>query len=113
LADSFLAFLRRIFWQNGLPKVSGGVLATIWSLEQAIRTNPGGVGPPIQIMTLEKVSGDWKVKELEEADFAEHGQAIADAEGVLAKYRDYLKPSGDDVAPPGPTFETSSTSPRN
>jgi proteasome beta subunit len=102
LADSFLAFLRRIFWQSGLPKVSEGVLATVWSLEQAIRTNPGGVGPPIQIMTLEKADGDWKVKELAESDFAEHRQAIADAESVFAKYRDYLTPTQGEGVPPAP-----------
>jgi 20S proteasome alpha/beta subunit len=103
LADSFLAFLRRIFWQNGLPKVSEGVLATVWSLEQAIRTNPGGVGPPIQVVTLEKVGADWKVKELTESDFAEHRQAIADAEGILAKYRDFLKPAQGESVPPSPS----------
>lgn len=106
LADPFLAFLRRIFWQNGLPKVSEGVLATVWSLEQAIRTNPGGVGPPIQIMTLEKVGGDWKVRELVKSDFEEHRQAIADAESVLAKYRDYLKPAQGEGEPPTPGAAT-------
>jgi 20S proteasome alpha/beta subunit len=73
LADPFLAFLRRIFWSGRLPHVSEGVLATVWSLEQAIRTNPGGVGHPIQVMTLEKnTTGDWTVRELGAADFEEH-----------------------------------------
>jgi hypothetical protein len=64
----------------------------VWSLEQAIRTNPGGVGHPVQVMTLEKATGgDWMVRELIETDFSEHLQAIADAEAVLAKYRDFLK----------------------
>jgi len=104
LADPFLAFLRRIFWSNRLPKVSDGVLATVWCLKQAILTNPGGVGEPIQIMTLEKdLHGDFKVRELPETEFAEHGQAIADAESVLAKYRDYLQPaSAGEEAPPNP-----------
>jgi Proteasome subunit len=103
LADPFLAFLRRIFWPNRLPKVSEGVLATLWSLQQAIRTNPGGVGPPIQIMTLEKqVQGEFNARELPETDFAEHEQAIADAEVVLAKYRDYLQPAREAEEPPSP-----------
>jgi hypothetical protein len=76
----------------------------VWSLEQAIRTNPGGVGHPVQVMTLEKATGgDWMVRELIETDFSEHLQAIADAEAVLAKYRDFLKPSAADASPPGPS----------
>ena len=102
LADSFLAFIRRIFWPDHHPKVSDGVLATVWSLQQAIRTNPGGVGGAIQVMTLEKnAAGDWKVKELGESDFAEHQQAIKDAERALADYRNHLKPV-EGEAPPQP-----------
>ena len=103
LADSFLAFLRRIFWSDHPPRVNEGVLATLWSLEQAIRTNPGGVGHPIQIMTLEKVDGEWKVRELGQSDLGEHQQAIADAERVFAKFRDFVKPSESESAPPEPS----------
>jgi Proteasome subunit len=105
LADSFLAFLRRIFWANRLPRVSEGVLATVWCLEQAIRTNPGGVGQPIQVITLEKTPTDWAVRELAGTDFEEHLQAIQDAESILAKYSGFLKPMGDDDSPPGPELE--------
>jgi len=54
-------------------------------------------------MTPEKnKSGDWEVSELTEEDFEEHKQAIQDAESVLAKYSDFLKPSDDESPPPGP-----------
>ncbi len=32
LGDMFLAFLRRIFWKDHRPKVTEGVLATVWAL---------------------------------------------------------------------------------
>jgi 20S proteasome alpha/beta subunit len=104
LADPFLAFLRRIFWSNRLPKVSEGVLATIWCINQAILTNPGGVGEPIQIITLEKdQKSEFKVRELPESEFAEHEQAIADAESALAKYREHMQPTkGTAEIPPNP-----------
>jgi predicted proteasome-type protease len=103
LADPFLAFLRRIFWSDRQPKVSEGVLATLWSLKQAIRTNPGGVGDPIQIMTLERdEKGDFKIRELAEADLAEHEQAIAGAESALRGYRENMQPRGAVVGEEGP-----------
>jgi 20S proteasome alpha/beta subunit len=102
LADPFLAFLRRVFWPTRMPKVTEGVLATVWSLDQAIRTNPGGVGNPIQVMTLEKDGADWKVKELGETDFSEHRQAISTAESALAEFRTSFKPAPGDTEPPKP-----------
>ena len=100
LGDMFLAFLRRIFWKDHKPKITEGVLATVWALTQAIETNTGGLSLPIQIMTLQKTSGDWKVEELAEGDLAEHHQAIADAERTLGDYRTYLNPAKPGTPPP-------------
>jgi 20S proteasome alpha/beta subunit len=102
LGDMFLAFLRRIFWKDHRPKVTEGVLATVWALTQAIKTNTGGVSDPIQVMTLEKVNGDWKVEELAEDDLSEHYQAIKDAERTLTDYRTYLNPEKPGTPPPEP-----------
>lgn len=87
LADPFLAFLRRIFWPGKLPLLSDGILATLWTLEQAIRTNTGGVSDPIQIMTLSKVNSKWTAVELTTEDLGEHRQNISDAERALANYK--------------------------
>ena len=90
LADPFLAFLRRIFWPDGLPLLSDGILAALWTLEQAVLTNTGGVSRPIQILTLSKNKATeykWTVRELANEDLAEHYQNIADAERALANYR--------------------------
>jgi Proteasome subunit len=100
LGDMFLAFLRRIFWKEHRPRVTDGVLATVWALTQAIKTNTGGVSDPIQVMTLEKANGDWKVEELAANDLSEHYQAITDAERTLGNYRVYLNPENPSPPPP-------------
>jgi 20S proteasome alpha/beta subunit len=87
LADPFLAFLKRIFWPNAPPLLSDGILATLWTLQQAIRTNTGGVSHPIQIMTLSKIANKWAVRELAPGDLEEHEQNISDAEQALANYK--------------------------
>ncbi|HUO32595.1 MAG TPA: hypothetical protein VMU80_25505 [Bryobacteraceae bacterium] len=104
-ADPFLAFLRRIFWTNGQPSVADGVFATIWCLDQAIRTNPGGVGDPIQVMTLEKITGNWAARELSALDFEEHRQNIAEAEQALANYKKEQTTGGKSAPPPPPEPE--------
>src|SRR5262249_33715198 len=63
IADPFLAFLRRVFWPNELPTLADGVLAAIWTVRHAIDTNPGGVGEPIQIITICPKDRDWHAKE--------------------------------------------------
>ncbi|MGC1910681.1 MAG: hypothetical protein WA660_02505, partial [Candidatus Acidiferrales bacterium] len=105
LGDMFLAFLRRIFWKDHRPKVTEGVLATVWALTQAINTNTGGVSDPIQLMTLEKSNGDWQVKELSEDDLSEHRQAINEAERLLGDFRAHMNPASSDTDPPKPESE--------
>ncbi|MGC9971908.1 MAG: hypothetical protein ABSE56_15105 [Bryobacteraceae bacterium] len=87
LSDPFLAFLRRLFWPQSLPSLAEGTFAVLWSLEQAIRTTPGGVSKPIQMMTLSRHEAKWRVNELTEAELAEHYQNISDAEEALSNYR--------------------------
>lgn len=97
LADPFLAFLRRIFWEKRLPSVSEGVFATLWTLRQAIQTTPGGVAEPIQIIEMK----DGKARELAEDEFREHDEAIEAAEKSLRDYREHMKsPATEEVPPP-------------
>jgi ATP-dependent protease HslVU (ClpYQ) peptidase subunit len=86
-ADPFLAFLKRIFWPNGPPLLADGILAVLWTLEQAIRTNTSGLAHPIQILTLSKSGKQWTIVELGDAELEEHRQNIADAEQALANYK--------------------------
>jgi hypothetical protein len=54
IADPFLAFLRRVLWNDGIPTLSVGILSAVWTLRHAIQTCPGGVSDPMQIVTITK-----------------------------------------------------------
>lgn len=98
LADPFLAFLRHVFWKDSLPNVAKGIFATLWSLEHAIRTNPGGVAEPMQLMILSKDEQDrCSVTEFAEEELEEHREAVREAESYLARFG---REQGD--APPEP-----------
>jgi 20S proteasome alpha/beta subunit len=86
LADPFLAFLRAIFWKQAQPSTSDGIFATVWALLHAIRTNPGGVAEPIQLMTLENSDGNYILKEIDEEDLQETRQAVTEAEEYLSHF---------------------------
>lgn len=85
IADPFLAFLRRIYWNDRLPTIDEGIFTTVWTLRHAIETNPGGVGDPKQIVTFTR-EGDnvWRAKELPEEKIDESLQSIESVEQRLA-----------------------------
>jgi len=87
IADPFLAFLRRIFWPVKVPSLVSGIFATVWTLEHAIKTNPGGVANPKQIVTLQKTNGNWQARELPNEELEEHIEASARAERHLADFQ--------------------------
>ncbi len=102
IADPFLALLRRVCWPGRLPSLQEGVLAACWTLDHAIKTHPGGVAEPMQIVTLQ---AGGKARELADVDLAEHRQAIEGAEGALTTYMTglYAAPTTNEVpAPPKP-----------
>lgn len=86
-ADPFLAFIRKVFWPASLPTLEMGIFSTLWTLQHAIETNPGGVADPTQIMVLEKDSKDFEAREMEDAELEEHFEAISAAESTLRDFR--------------------------
>ena len=98
-ADPFLAFIRKIFWRDRLPTLVEGIFSVLWTLEHAIYTTPGGVAEPKQIVALGK---DCKVRELSDEDLEEHYQAIGEAEGALAGFRDSMKKPSKELKIPEP-----------
>jgi 20S proteasome alpha/beta subunit len=105
IADTFLAFLRKVFWPQRPPELAEGLLAAVWTLRRAIETTPGGVGDPIQITTLCREGKSWVARERREEEWQEHLQDIQDAEGVLRDFRRHLQPKdseGKPTAPPPP-----------
>ena len=93
IADPFLAFLRRIFWPNEdeLPSLEEGILTVLWTLEHAIRTHPGGVSDPKQIITIKKENNKYKIYEFQEKELEEHLEGIYDIEKYLSEYPSKLK----------------------
>ena len=86
IADPFLAFLRRIFWNDRLPSQSEGVFAGLWTLQHAIQTSPGGVSEPIQIVVLKRgKKTELEARELTESELEEHSVAIAHIEENLGQ----------------------------
>jgi 20S proteasome alpha/beta subunit len=86
-ADPFLAFIRQVFWKNSPPTISQGIFATVWSLVHAIRTDPGGVAEPIQLMTLTRgTKGRSIVKDFDDAELEEHRQAVKEAEDHVSRF---------------------------
>jgi 20S proteasome alpha/beta subunit len=105
IADPFLAFIRRVFWNDQAPAtVKDGVFGAVWAIQHTIQTNPGGVGPPIQIITYSKVrernADVWKIQELPEADNLERLQDIKTLEKEIAALQ--AKTGGAGVTSPVP-----------
>ncbi len=100
-ADQFLAFIRRVLWKDRLPNVADGRLAATWTLTHAIKTSPGGVADPIQLMVLE---GE-EVTEVSGPDLDTHKQFVQEIEDHLAEIPEKLQGSDDDVAPLPPPAE--------
>ncbi len=95
IADPFLAFLRRLFWPNSLPTLNDGIFTTAWTLYHAIKTHPGGVSDPMQIVILEKAQNYsarnptnqmWKARELQETELYEHMESIKAHEKELIDF---------------------------
>lgn len=100
-ADTFLAFIRRIFWPSGLPSLTDGQVATIWTLDEVIKSTPGGIGGEVKVVVLKKsAKGHWKCEFLSDEEMDTHRRMIADVEnGMLEAMRPKLE------APPTPIPE--------
>lgn len=88
IADPFLAFIRRIFWPDKSPTIGDGIFAAVWTARHAIQTAPGGIGDPIQIITIKQSQGNWCANELAPQELQEHEEAVRAAEVALSRFRD-------------------------
>jgi len=100
VAEPFLSFLSRVFWDQKQPTVSQGIFAIVWTLDYAIRCGTYGLGNPKQLVTfLKQSSGKYETHEIEDSELMEHMQAIDSIEKYLAKY----PPRPAEAAEPAPT----------
>lgn len=86
IADPFLAFLKRVLWKNKAPTLALGVLSTIWTLDHAIETNPGGVAGPLHVVTMAlNESSEPVIVQLQDAVIDDHRQQLEDAEAKIGE----------------------------
>ncbi len=88
ITDPFLGFIRRVFWSSGPPSTSEGVFAVLWTLQQAIELNPGGVGGNAVVGVLSKAAdGKLSARQLTQDELSEQKDAIDAAEQQLRAFR--------------------------
>jgi hypothetical protein len=86
ITDPFLALMREVFWNSGLPSVQDATFAVTWTLDHAVKINPGGINDPVRIAVLEKQAGKLRARLLDEADLEEHRQNIGQAKDRLRTF---------------------------
>src|SRR6185503_18010249 len=90
LAEPFVSFVARTFWQSKMPDVQSAIFGVHWALAHTIRCAPGGVGDPIVISTLTKKNKGWCAELLSEEVLGEQAQHMAAIEDVIANYKEKL-----------------------
>lgn len=90
LAEPFVSFVSRTFWNAQPPDVQSGVFGVHWALAHTIKCAPGGVGDPIAIATLTKGPKGWKAELLSEEVLGEQKEHIAAIEERIAAYKDEM-----------------------
>jgi 20S proteasome alpha/beta subunit len=99
ITDPFLAFIREIFWKDGLPSVNQATFAVTWILDHAIRINAGGVNGPIRIAVLETKGEHLEARSLSDTDLDEAKQNVDDIKKYLGEYQLKGKPTESLVVP--------------
>lgn len=103
ITDTFLAFIRGVFWQGGLPTVQEAMFAVVWTLDHAVEINPGGVNAPLLLATLSKNDKhQWTTQIFDDDALGEHRQNIAEAKKALRNYRIAHQPEDARDVPQGP-----------
>lgn len=87
-ADPFLAFVKRILWNDEAPNSTRlGIFGVLWTLQHVSKVSPGlGVGEPHWIVVLERQGAGWTATKLRKGELLEHRQAIVEAEDALRRF---------------------------
>lgn len=87
-ADPFLAFIKRILWNDRAPSSTRvAIFGVLWTLQHVSTVSAGlGVGEPHRIAVLEKRGTAWIANLLGEGELSEHRQAIIEAEDALRAF---------------------------
>lgn len=75
--DPFLGFIEGVFWKSRQPTLLDGIFATVWTLQHAIKLSPGGVGGPMEVVTLENTGKKgWKARKLSADELGTYTEAV-------------------------------------
>jgi hypothetical protein len=101
IADSYLVFMRDVFWKTGMPVLKQGVFAAAWVMRQSIRVAPGFIREPIDIAVLQ---GD-QAKKIDDDEMKLHMSVADQATEWFGKFDPAnlpAAPAGDTIPPPMP-----------
>lgn len=96
ITDPFLAFMREVFWKDGLPNTAEGIFAVTWVLDHAVNVNPGGVNGPIRVAVLERGRRGLEARVMSDEELAPHRENV---QGMKDHLRDYTKKFRPEAAP--------------
>lgn len=93
-ADPFLAFVKRIFWDDVAPNtIAAGLFCVLWTLDHVSRVNAGlGVGGRPNVAVLRRNDQTWIAERLSDEFLFEQMQAIPEVEDRLRSFSDQLDP---------------------
>lgn len=101
IADPFVGFTRRLFWDSRVPSLAEGTFSVLWTLRHVIDANGMGLSRPFQVATLESTEAGWRARELLEEEQKEHEDRIDEAESVLRSWSAGVHGgSGTSASPP-------------
>jgi len=87
LADTFLAFIRSIFWEEKeLPSFQMSIFSLIWTLDFCTKIAPGYVCGPFQVIELREKSGNCVAREIPNEELEEHYESI---NSLLTRFKEY------------------------
>jgi hypothetical protein len=92
ITDTFLAFMRDIFWKDGPPGIADGIFSVLWTLEMAIQINPGGVNGPVRIAVMSGTKGNLTAKLLTDDDLAETREWLGEMKASMRRIRGFHTP---------------------
>lgn len=103
ITDPFLAFFKKLFWQDGPPDLGDGKFATAWALEHICDINAGGISGPIHISVLENAGkGQYNARKLPDDELAEHFDIVDNSKEYFSNFKEVVRGQGTDSKPPKP-----------
>lgn len=96
IADPFLGFIRKIFWKDGMPTLQDAIFLAVWTIQQTINLNAGGINGPIQMAVLRKDGETVSAELLDENSLAEHSQHVGEIEQHIGRFWEEARVISDD-----------------